>query len=114
MPTETTGADEFWEGIWWVQDGTGKVRNATAGECAAEIARLRATVETWCNGQLAMNDQILAAVTLIQDKINDDIITEINDPRNSVEGAAFRSGLRVARCIVNRVIGDKETADAKV
>ena len=36
--------DEFWEGIWWVPDGTGKVRNATPGECAAEIKRLRGVI----------------------------------------------------------------------
>lgn len=35
------GPDEFWQGIWWVPDVAGKVRNATPSECAAEIMRLR-------------------------------------------------------------------------
>lgn len=31
---------EFYGGIWWVPDGT-QMRNATPGECATEIMRLR-------------------------------------------------------------------------
>lgn len=42
---QATAFDEFWEGIWWVPDVAGKVRNATPGECAAEIKRLRAELE---------------------------------------------------------------------
>ena len=37
----TTEFGEFWGGLWWVPDGAGKVRNATPGECAEEIKRLR-------------------------------------------------------------------------
>ena len=43
-------ADEFYGGIWWVLDGSGKVRNATPGECAAEIQRLRAGIQAILDG----------------------------------------------------------------
>lgn len=33
--------DEFYGGIWWVPEGKG-MRNASPGECAREIQRLRA------------------------------------------------------------------------
>lgn len=45
--SKTAADDEFWEGIWWVPDGTGNVRNATPKECAAEIKRLRAACLEW-------------------------------------------------------------------
>lgn len=44
--------DEFWEGIWWVPDGTGNVRNATPGECATEIQRLRAALAEICRSPI--------------------------------------------------------------
>lgn len=34
--------DEFLHGIWWVSDDVGGMRDASLGECATEIQRLRA------------------------------------------------------------------------
>jgi hypothetical protein len=43
QPPRLADTDEFRFGIWWVPDEAQpvKLRNATLGECAAEIIRLR-------------------------------------------------------------------------
>jgi hypothetical protein len=38
----STTSDEFWQGLWWLPDGAGRLRNASPAECATEIQRLRA------------------------------------------------------------------------
>lgn len=38
--------------------------------------------------------------------INEAIITEVNDPRNASQPTDFRDGLRVARILVNRALGE--------
>lgn len=67
-PTSKTTDDEFYGGIWWVPDGAGGgVRNATPGECAAEIKRLRAL---WSELEDRVND--LKMDILVQGERNDD------------------------------------------
>lgn len=77
-----------------------------ARQAADEIERLRDTITKWCDDQIAANDKILAFLGETQNRINEEIIQEINDPRNAIEPPAFRQGLRIARIIVNRVIGE--------
>lgn len=43
--THPDDVDEFLHGIWWVSDGVGGLRDASLGECATEIKRLRASVK---------------------------------------------------------------------
>ena len=50
--SNTTETDEFWHGVWWVPDSDGGVRNATPGECAEEIKRLRKELEDCENAAL--------------------------------------------------------------
>lgn len=42
--------DQFCGDIYWVKEPTGGLRNATPGECAAEIKRLRAGIQAMLDG----------------------------------------------------------------
>lgn len=65
--SQTTEPDEFWNGIWWLPDGHGRLRNASVKECADEIKRLRAEVDRLVSGLLSAS--IHSSSTLMRAKL---------------------------------------------